>query len=563
MNAPPLTNTAQATVSAFFPDGHFLIVPDAYSYQPTVLTANGNAAPESGGTTLTLTGYGFDDFPSTDISVTVSGNPAPSIGTITAGAPIQVSVPPGTMGNAEIRVTTPIGSTTVAGGLTYAARSDFALPTSASPFQMILDKPRGRLIWSDTVANQLVVYSTASNSIVQTVPITGQPAGLSLTPDGTKLLVVNYSAKMLDVFDAASLTLLQQATPPAGTIFPTLTNPIFIVAVAGNKAFLLQSFQGSSDVSVYEYDIASNSFTLRSDIVADTYSVGAASADGSTAFVATSIWTAATDEFLPAHNAESFCTTAYNFCGYSLSADGAAIADGMVIFAQDGTLNNNIVGFVPGITDGFVPGQKLNATGSLDYLPETDRIRIADVRHGNILKTLMIPDGLSNAAFDGVAVDPDGQVLYVLTNTGVTTFTFAADPLSIGEVQVSGGQLTLLGSGFASGMTLQIDGSAVPDTVVDSQHLTATLPALSSAAHSITATLPSGASYSLDNALDPLPRATAGVRRAAGRARETAQNSIARPASTASSTFETSLSRRRRPADWIPAEARKPAGLHP
>jgi hypothetical protein len=144
---------------------------------------------------------------------------------------------------------------------------------------------------------------------------------------------------------------------------------------------------------------------------------------------------------------------------------------------------------------------KLNATGSLAFVPEKDRIRIYDVRHGNLIKTLTVSGGLNQTPFDGLVVDPDGQALYALTNAGLTTFTFTAAPLSIGEVLTSGAQLTILGSGFAQGLTVKIDGTAIFATIQDSQHITATLPALSATSHNISVTFPSGASYSLDNAL--------------------------------------------------------------
>jgi DNA-binding beta-propeller fold protein YncE len=558
LTAPALTNTAVADVGAYFPDGNFLYAPDAYIYKPVVVYADGDVGAESGGSTLTLYGYGLD-LTAQGATVTIGGVAATVGRNAGMGDPypvsmisVQATVPAGVRGDADIQFTNGIGTVTVPGGFTYATRTDSPLPAAAAPFQMVLDKPRNRLLWTDTAANQLVVYSISTKAIVQTVTLTGQPGGLSLTPDGSKVLVVLYGTNQLNVYDAASLTLLQQATTPAVSI-GLAVSPIFISAVANNKAFLLQTFAGYGDVPVWEYDIVSNTFAQRNDVVASESSLEAASADGGTAFVAGSIWTAATDAFAPAFSASDSSP-------HAVSADGATIAEYLAIFAQDGTLNN-IVGLPYEINFEFefnnVAGQKLNATGSLEYLPEKDRIRIADVRHGKLLKTIMVPDGLSDAAFDGLAVDPDGQILYLLTNTGVTTFTLASDPLSIGEVLVNGSQLTVLGSGFAPGSSLRIDDAPVAVNVVDSQHLTATLPSLSSSAHSITVTLPSGKSYSLDDGLDPLPQVNAGFQAEAGSRQNGEQIREAAPANAPNPATWGNSRPRRRPSDWLHAQSRK------
>jgi hypothetical protein len=89
-----------------------------------------------------------------------------------------------------------------------------------------------------------------------------------------------------------------------------------------------------------------------------------------------------------------------------------------------------------------------------------------------------------------------------MTKTGLATFTFASDPLSIGEVKTAGNQLTILGSGFAQGATVMLDGSTIPSTVVDSQHISASAAAIGAGSHTLSITLSSGETYILDNALD-------------------------------------------------------------
>jgi hypothetical protein len=501
MTAPALQNVAAADVDLYFPSGYFLLAPDAYSYKPTVLYADGDASGTAGGGTLTLYGFGFGSFSGDQVSLKIGGTDATKIKT-TGGflSPfvvplnlITATVPPGTAGTYDITVTTPAGSTTVPGGFTYAQRSDFALPSTASAFQMVLDKPRNRLLWTDPAANRLIVYSISSNQIEQQINVGNEPAGLALSTDGSKLLVALYGDDALKVYDAGTLSLEHQVLlPNLGSGF----GPVFVSAVANQKAFVIPTINGFSLVPVYEYDSSLNSLTERTDVTADEGSFGAASADGSTAFEGFDVWNKSTDSFSPVIAEDS---------SRALSSDGAVMSEYRASYGGDGNFNG-VAGLETVLDDELafnsIPGNTLNATGSLLYLPENDRIRIIDMRHGKLIKTLMVPDGLSATSVEGMVADPDGQILYVLTQKGVTTFSFTSDPLSIGEVQAVGNQITILGSGFTSGMTVSINGSSVPATLIDSQHLSVTLASVPTGALKIALTLPGGETYSLDNALD-------------------------------------------------------------
>jgi YVTN family beta-propeller protein len=507
--APALQTIDQANVNIYFPEGYMLFLPDAYSYKPSVLYADVNAGGIAGGGTLTLWGFGLEY----NSQVLIGGIPATNVTENFSGIspyPVPLSyvsatVPAGTMGNADITVTSPLGSVTVPNGFTYAQRTDYPLPSTASPYQMILDKAHDELLWTDPVANQLIVYSLASSSIAQQISL-NQPSALAISPDGSQILVVLYGNCTLNVYASGSLTLLKSAPLP----FPCTSliyYPVFVAPVANQKAFVAYS---SGYINVYEYDFASNSFSPRSDAgIFGTYMV-AASADGSTVWADNSIWNAATDQFTRTES------TLSNAAGWpALNADGTVFAYGLTIYGNDGDVRQLLSVhdlMYDEVLTGIVTGQKVNATGSLMYLPENacssvsiiknPCIRVFDVRHGNLIKTITLPDGVSTTAIDGMAVDPDGQILYVMTKTGVTTLTFASDPLSVGEVQATGTQLTILGSGFAPGATVQLDGASISASVVDSQHITATAPALSAGGHNITILLPSGDTYSLDNALD-------------------------------------------------------------
>lgn len=514
--APPYQGTDIADVAAYFPDGTSLYVPHGYAYHPVILYADGDATGQDGNSSintygagsLTLSGIGFDQFDH-ELTLTVGGRAA-DITSAVAISTLSATVPAGTPGNADITLNTPIGSATIKGGFTYLQRSDSALPSSAVPYQIILDKQHNHLLWTDRTAQTLVVYSISAGQVVQTVNLGAEPGGLAITPDSSRVLLALYGANQIDIFDSADLSLLSQVTVPLSTRAApgTVNTPQFVAPVTGGNAFVL-SLSGLLP-SVFEYNLNTNSWRERTDLT--PYYVGisnpvvVASSDGSTAFVAGSVWTAESDIFTPISWSNSNTPGAV-----ALSADGSVLANYNGSRPVLGAFYNRAC-----ILSGALAQQefqrdelfynglwniKLNSTGSLAFVPEKDRIRIYDVQHGNLIKTITVPEGLNQKVLDGMAFDPDGQVLYVLTNSGVTTFTFQADPLSIGEVPISNGQLTLLGSGFAQGATVKIDDAEISATVNDSQHIVAALPALSNVSHNITVTLPSGTSYSLDNAL--------------------------------------------------------------
>jgi hypothetical protein len=501
-NAPTFKGVPHGDVEAFLPDGWLLYAPRAYSYRPDIFFADGNVTAEDGGTTLSLYGFGLNPADG-DISVSIGGGQASNVtSNSTFDSPIYpmykvtATVPRGTWGSTDITVKNAVGTAVVHAGFHYVRRTDAALPSTASIFQMILDKTHDRLLWTDTSTMQLVAFSLSSNEIEQQVSLGAQPAGLSLTPDASKILVVLSGSNQLNVYDADSLSLLRQTSTPA--VNPPAT-PAYIACVADGKAFLTMS--NTSDT--YVYDIASNTFTSRSNPSGSGYTF--ASSDGTTALVGHSLWKTSTDSFVPIPIGES---------GYppTLSADGAVISETHAIFDRNGT----VTGYLgvpdvdaPNTLSAGEPGEQLNATGSLIYVPYLHNIapvpsviRIFDVRHGRLLESISLQSSLSPAPLSPIAIDPNGQALYALTVSGVSTFQFASDPLSIGEIQIAGNQVTILGSGFDPGAQVLIDGAPISASVEDSQHIIATLSQVTSGAHQLTVAVPSGKTYTLDDALE-------------------------------------------------------------
>jgi streptogramin lyase len=494
-----------ADVSALFSRNSLAFAPQAYCYSPTIYFVDGDAGPASGGGVLTLYGQGFGY---TTPTVTIGGVTAQHV-TLAEGyadsvpfqfSTLQVTVPPGAVGPADVIIGTSFGSTILRDAYTYAQRSDFALPSGAQPVQLILDSVRGRILATDAANNQILIYSLASGTLIQSVPTGASPQGVALTPDGTGIILATAGDHKLSVFDASDYLLLQQVAIPADA--PNIGPPVSVAALAGSKALVttqagyLQGPAGPySNAYLLDYDLGSNTVTLdsaNSHLYTGTTLDLTASADGSTALVQANVFHAFGGPDLSAD-----VSALRPFFDSALSSDGKVNA--IESYVVDGANHQQTTVTAPApisdppVGDNFLAGEQLNSSGSLLYRPTPAHIRIYDTQNGSLRRTLEVPDGiLGSISTSLLAVNPAGQQLVIATASGISAFTFTEDPLAIGEVQLSGTLLTVVGSGFDSAMTLSIDSIPVSVTVDGSTRLTATLPQLASGPHSVTITIPAG-----------------------------------------------------------------------
>lgn len=511
-----------ADVQVLFPDGAFLVAPQAFCYAPVIDAVDGDAGPTTGGGTLTLFGRGFG---STTPTVTVGGVAATNVAISREygqGIPFEMgsvtaTVPPGPIGTADISISTSFGSTTLPTRYTYVQRQDTPLPSGAQPSQLLLDAPRSRILVTDSAHNQLLVYALGSGSLLQSVPTGPQPQGLALSPDGSKLLLATAGDYVVSVLDADSYAPLQHAVLPSSATTYLFTAPsgppVQVIALVGNRAMVKTQagyLQGSanpySNPHVFDYDLNANTLTLHTLSLATQFGSDfaiAASADGNWAVLANQLYQVATGALLTDD------TENLPFTDVTLASDGTTTVNGAgEVYDQSLHLQTQlsapqqVAGL--GLFEGFFPGIQLNATGSLLYRPTADHVRIYDVQHGILLRTVEVPGGIVGSlaypldlSRHLLAVHPAGQQFILVTAAGLSIFTTAQDPLTLRQATLQAGQLNLFGSGFTAQATLKVDQLEVPCTVASSTQLTASLPALNPGAHSVTVTNPDGSADTL------------------------------------------------------------------
>jgi hypothetical protein len=513
VTAPSLPSGC-ADVSVSFPTGASAYLPLSYCYSPRVISVTQNAGPSTGGTTVIITGFGVN---AGTPSVTIGGVPATGV-TISPAffSPnsltlqpysVTATVPPGPAGPADIVLTTAIGSVTIPHAFTYVDHQTVSLPAGSLPFQVIYDAPRDRLLWTDNALNKLIVFSIATNSIIQQIPTGPAPRGLALTPDGANIVLVTAGDRTLTVFNAATGSQVQQASIP--TVAGAGSTPIYVAPIAGGKVLVDTDVDPNTNINsaLYTYDLTANAFSpMILPSFAKPFLGGendlTVTPDGQHAIVGGFIYNAATETFSPNQmgggNSPIF---------QDVSSDGAIYADVNNSYDPNGYTQNLFVSSDATLGLGLaLPGRGLNATGSLLYKTYPNSIATFDVFYGTLLNTVMLPETASlNATGPAgtgsfglshlTAIDPAGQRLWIITSAGLTTLHFDSDPLSVGEVQFSGASLTLLGSGFSAGTTLLVDATSVPLTITSTTSASATLPTLSSGPHFVTLTRPDGQTY--------------------------------------------------------------------
>ena len=529
--APPAH--APGTVNAIItnPDGEVAVLPDAFSYGPTIIAMTPSAASASGQTTVKLMGYGLD-FPQGEIHVTVGGQTA-TVTSVFAGVQfspfpfpmdtIEFTIPAGNAGLADVTVTTPDGATTASKSFQYLS-SVQSYPVMGGLGELAYDQLRQRLYATNYGTNQVNVFDLNSHVYIAAINVGQAPAGLSLTPDGTKLVVTNNGSSSVSIINPATLTVSTTLSLPASTTAQCgAPDPLWVATTNTNLAVIAV---GCTGVSAGYFEILNlNSQTFGCDVssacnqfvskFSSTASGGienlSASEDGTKIFATFNsnavqgelpivLWDTMTDRL----TIQQFPT----FSQIAADADGTLFLGDAAVFTPD-MFFRFFLQEIDYLQLGFansVPGEKLHPSGSLAYQPGISNIDVLDVHHGSLLWRIAIPFQMQ-PVLDEMAVDETGSRLFCISTTGISIVQLADVPLSIGVVtpssaSASGGtEIVIRGSGFQPGLNLQAGTQNVSATVVNASTLQFALPAQPPGSVRITLTNPDGTAYSLDGAI--------------------------------------------------------------
>ena len=470
----PAGTTGPVDLYALMTDGGMLIVPEAFSYGPTVLEVTPNMADAAGGSGI-IYGYGFGstDYDSslpTDLKLSIGGKSA----TVTGYEPaayenssppfplqaISYTIPAGSPGtSADATLTTSSGSATASGAIAYLPKAtQFPLPGAALA-QGIYDAKRDLYYFSD--ASQIQVFSGSQGAWKTAIPVPAAPAGtmhrlwgIALSQDGSKLAVSDPGTAMIYAIDPDTgsaksfpvttyfagypITLQGQFSLPAGLAISNSGGIYFVTYEVGGDGldgfFKLDEMTGNvKDYSVVTFDGA----MLRTAISPDNSHVYFNN-EGEVISVDT-----ASDTLSYASVDPSCC---YGDDDLAIAANGATVE--ATSYLYDDGLNAQsylVLSDRDAMNTAYVYGAKLSSDGSLFFQPSSNGIDVFDGRLGTLRTRIALPVALSEK-FDALVSDGKDNVLVAITGeTGngiaIVDLSSLAEPAPLPYASTNSGQM--------------------------------------------------------------------------------------------------------------------------
>lgn len=444
VTAPEGLPSGAANVTLARSDGWFQVMPDAVTVGPTVLNIDPNAGSLQGGDSIQIIGYGLSG---SGVQVTIGGKAATVTNVLPAISEqifpkevLTVTTPSGSSGNADVVVETPEGSTKVSSGFQYL-NSVQLYPSPGALDALVYDQRRQRLYISNRDHNRVEIFELAARSYLSPIAVGNQPTGVALTPDGALLAVVNSGDGTISVIDPARSQVVATWQAMTASDGGSSSFALSTAAITGHRVFVAvynTSVLGGGSVHVINLDTGQISCSGYSwcvngtDVAGPTQAVMASTADGSKVFFTNPSGSVETGSPIMLLD----LNTNTLISGYSGTyLDAAVNADASVCATELGTANgslnrSSIMAFEPYSADfrfHSVAGEKLNAGGTLLYVPHDQGVDLFDIHTGRLVQHVGLADGIP-LDLDGMAVDETGTKMFVISNSGITIAELALLP---------------------------------------------------------------------------------------------------------------------------------------
>ena len=431
-----------ADVYAFVTDGGAQVIPQGFSYGPSIVSVTPDVATANGGGDGLIYGYGFgrisyeSPIPG-DLRVEVNRKPVvitgfnPLVYGGSAPFPLQsltYRIPPGANGESvDLTVSTREGIATASKAIRYVPGIEkYDLP-GASLAQGVYDLQRDLYYFTD--AAEIRVFSRAKKTWLSSIGVPAAPAGkshrlwgISLSPDASKLVVSDAGTSMIYLIDPASSE--TQAVFPVVTYFdgtaqenqPSIPSG---VSVTNDGFVYYASYQPDSSESDGFLRLDTKTGTI-TDYQVSTEGAGqyriVASKDGAHAYFSEGSYlfsvNTATGDLFQASIDQGCC---FESLELALSPDQSSLVTSAYLYDTSHnptsilSLNDR-----DALKVTYVLGAKFSPNGGLLFVPSTNGIDVFDGRLGTLLERIGLPVELSTN-YDALVADGQDHVLVALT----------------------------------------------------------------------------------------------------------------------------------------------------
>lgn len=436
-------------------DGTIQIIPEAFSYGPTILEATPNSSTAEGGGTGILYGYGFGPVTNpaqipTDLQVFVGGIAA-QITAFTPNAygvesppyPLQsvaYTVPSGSADAAQdVMVTTSSGTATMSGGMHYLPPLQQFTLGGAALAQGIYDPKRDIYYFTD--ATEIRVFSRSQGQWLTPIQVPSAPKGtthrlwgIALSADRSQLAISDRGA--------AAIYLLDPDSPGSARSFPVSTffagHPFsdpgvatypagLVISDAGDIYFTALTVGGSGCDGTFKLNTGTGAVTDFGITSPDSWVNG----DPLDAFLRTAISSDNSKVFFNNGGSVFDIDTATDKIEYASGCSGGgydlAVSNDQSAMAAASCLydaNLNAQSYLAlndreALGVSYVNGVKLSPDGKLLFQPSTNGIDVFDARLGTYLARIALPVSLSQN-YDGLVSDGKDNVLIAVTGQNGT-----------------------------------------------------------------------------------------------------------------------------------------------
>ncbi|MBS1801487.1 MAG: hypothetical protein JSS95_16875 [Acidobacteria bacterium] len=449
-------------VTTLASDGGEQILPEAFSYGPTVLEAPTIYATAEGGGPAQIFGYGFGPnaltssaqpvvTPPSDLQVQVGTSNAKLTGYLPQAylanstflaspfplAGIEYIVPPGSAGSSvDITVSNTSGATTLKQAIQYLPAVQVLPATGAKLVDGIYDRRRDLYYFTDT--NQIRVFSRSQgkwlNPIAIPAPVGAYGSqrllGICLSLDGSKMVVSDAGAIAIYIIDPDNPTSIK-SYPFASQVFggtPNIETPSGVaITNSGTVYFTTFDLNGTGAPFLMTLDPSTGRISTYGGFVYTFSSEGPyqygrlpMSADGARIYLNSSGIIAAIDASTGAVTYPFERTGSIGQGGYEVvlaPSQTNLFADGFMMDSNMNLLGMLALNWRESVDADPVYGATMSTDGGLFFQPNTHSIDVFDARTGVFRSRISLPVALS-PSYRALVSDGKDNVQIGITSNG-------------------------------------------------------------------------------------------------------------------------------------------------